>query len=352
MITRENYEEFFLLYVDDELSSTVRSAVEQFVADNPDLKEEWETLLQCRVQADTAQAFPDRDDLFRYESAMLSYVDGELGRQESLELEDWVRHHPGAAVRLQQLRMTVSQPDPSVVFPDKESLYHGRQKRAVVLPWLTAGVAAALLGAVALLLVPHRRPAIPEFSYAKDLPEVVTPQASHALYPAKKDNAMQALTTVKDSAVKRNKALASSPALAAGRPGGRRNVRPGGPARVIVAQPVAALRLQAVDTGGRSVKTVVTATDAQMAGDRPGSVTTIAAVNIPKEQSSFATQALLQEQLEDNTDNSIADLSATPVKNKLRGIFRKVGRAFGKTADRDGDGQRQVLISAFQVALK
>jgi hypothetical protein len=79
------------------------------------------------------------------------------------------------------------------------------------------------------------------------------------------------------------------------------------------------------------------------------------AVAIPKDQSSFATQALLKESGDGEADHIIADetdASAPAGKTKLRKIFRRVSRAFGKTADRDDDGQRQVLISAFQVALK
>jgi hypothetical protein len=84
----------------------------------------------------------------------------------------------------------------------------------------------------------------------------------------------------------------------------------------------------------------------------PMTVVNTVAVNIPKNQSSFATQALLQETQTDGTNDMPADAGTTPGKSKFRGIFRKVSRAFGKTADRDSDGQKEVLISAFQVALK
>ena len=81
-------------------------------------------------------------------------------------------------------------------------------------------------------------------------------------------------------------------------------------------------------------------------------VTTAVAVNIPRDQSSFATQALLKEAQEDGAGDMADNLQQPAGKTKLRGLFRRVTRAFGKTADRDDDGQRQLLISAFQVALK
>jgi anti-sigma factor RsiW len=50
-ISRTNYEEFFLLYVDDELSEEQKLEVEQFVALHPDVAAELEMLITTKLPA-------------------------------------------------------------------------------------------------------------------------------------------------------------------------------------------------------------------------------------------------------------------------------------------------------------
>ncbi len=49
-ITRQNYEEWLLLYVDNELSLAERIVVDDFLAANPDLQQELEMLQQSTFQ--------------------------------------------------------------------------------------------------------------------------------------------------------------------------------------------------------------------------------------------------------------------------------------------------------------
>jgi hypothetical protein len=99
-----------------------------------------------------------------------------------------------------------------------------------------------------------------------------------------------------------------------------------------------------------ATKAIVTTTNVHSSD----AVAALQTVVIPREESSFATQALQHENENHDPENNIlvADESPAPGKGKLRGLFRRVTRTFGKTADRDSDGQREVLVGAFQIALK
>ena len=349
MITRENYEEFFLLYVDNELSAAARSAVERFVDGNPDLREEWEAFLQCRVEPDEKFAFPYKNELLKegHEDMLLSYVDGELGEKDRAAVEDLIDRDPSSATELRQLLLTVSEPDRSIVFRDKESLFRTERRRRVVpLFWMRAGVAAAVLTAGALLFLnrPHGKGSLPVAVTKKKDGGPVTPHIAAPLYPEK----AQVNNSETKAATKTDEARGGTIPSAE-----KRKVK--GPSEDVAVKadplkdgPVVS-SISTTDTGSSAV--AITATTTPDKREALPVVNTLA-VSIPKDQSSFATQALLKESQENAGGDIFADAPVPPGKTKLRRIFRRVSRVFGKTADRDDDGQRQVLISAFQVALK
>ena len=67
-INRHNYEAFFLLYVDKELSTADRKAVDVFVKENPDLQMELWALQQTVVKADDIVL--DKKDWLYMEAAL------------------------------------------------------------------------------------------------------------------------------------------------------------------------------------------------------------------------------------------------------------------------------------------
>jgi anti-sigma factor RsiW len=367
MITRDNYEEFFLLYIDNELSVQERSAVEEFVAANPDVQEEWDAILQCRVHPNRHEAFPDKELLLKID--LVSYIDGELDEAGRKAVEAFVMEYPSKAVELQQLSMTVSQADLSVVFPDKESLYRSDRRKLLLLPWMQAGIAAAVLGLVALLLFMSRHTTVDASNLAKsapvkkNAPAAVTPVTPAPLHSTGSDDQSRPEAIAKNDPQTRKELRKTQQPASAEKEKATAAIR-----QQEVAMTTTARTTPIDNTTGSAATAVNTSTAivaatnptvnasvAEVQSGAPGKdlikpATPVTAVNIPKEQSSFATQALMEEA---QADESKEILAASPAgKNKLRGLFRKVSRTFGKTAERDEDGQKEVLISAFQVELK
>lgn len=83
-INRHNYETYFLLYVDNELPASERTAVELFVQENPDLAPEL-TLLGGTILPQEFTSFEHKSDLLRkdevsaWQEKMLLQLDAELG---------------------------------------------------------------------------------------------------------------------------------------------------------------------------------------------------------------------------------------------------------------------------------
>ena len=160
-IDQHNYEEFFLLYVDGELSATDKQAVEQFVQANPGLAEELEMLLQMRL-TDEPVLFEGKDILFRnetaeinlhnYEEQFLLYVDNELNTVSKEKVETFVLQHPALQESFTLLKQTRLASE-IIVFPDKSSLYRKEEKEKPIfyLHWQRIAVAAALIGFAVLV---------------------------------------------------------------------------------------------------------------------------------------------------------------------------------------------------------
>ncbi|MEI7735950.1 MAG: hypothetical protein WCI49_10810 [Ferruginibacter sp.] len=149
-INRHNYETFFLLYVDNELSAADRKAVEVFVQENADLNEELQ-LLQQTVFSAADIVFENKESLLKDEQAslkenLLLYLDKEMDAAAVLQTEQLLYTHSTAQKEFALLQKTQLKPDRAIVFANKESLYRKEEGRVVGFAWWRVAAAAVLLG--------------------------------------------------------------------------------------------------------------------------------------------------------------------------------------------------------------
>lgn len=161
MINRDNYEEFFLMYVDGELSATDKEMVDGFVQQNLDLKDELAMLQQAVLLPEAEIVFVDKNTLFKhigneittanYEEKFLLYFDNELTAEDKTDVETFVLQHPELQndfTLLQQTKLDIE----TITCPNKEALYKEEKNRKVVyMRWFTMAAAAVVIGLIAMV---------------------------------------------------------------------------------------------------------------------------------------------------------------------------------------------------------
>jgi hypothetical protein len=154
IIDRHNYEEFFILYWDNELSAAQKLAVEDFVKQNADLHEEFKILGETRFTPDNNTQFEEKEflqngsslNITNYEEQLFNYIDDELSNEERKDVEKAVSKYPVIEKELSLLQKTKLQPESIIVFPDKSSLYRREEKvRVIGMTWFRVAVAAVII---------------------------------------------------------------------------------------------------------------------------------------------------------------------------------------------------------------
>lgn len=160
MINRNNYEEYLLMYIDGELSPSDARSVELFLEENPDIKEELKLLQQTILQPEETIRFADKASLYRkaegislgnYQEYFLLYIDNELTAPEKEAVETFVLQQPQLQDEFTLLKETVL-PAEEIIFTGKASLYRKEEKRRpVVISLRWASLAAAVMTGIIVL---------------------------------------------------------------------------------------------------------------------------------------------------------------------------------------------------------
>ncbi len=151
-INRNNYEDFFLLYADGELRADECKAVEEFVAENEDLRIELETL-QATVLPAEEILFADKSFLYKeitfdskLQEKLLLKIDDELGAKELAEVNTLLTTNADASKEYDLLRRIKLDATEKIIFEEKHLLYKKERDNLVVFGWLRWAVAAIFIG--------------------------------------------------------------------------------------------------------------------------------------------------------------------------------------------------------------
>ena len=355
MINRHNYEEYFLLYIDDELNAEEKRSLKEFVELHPDLKIELEMLQQSVLHPDPI-VFHDKDVLLKnsssfinetnYEEYFVLYGDGELNEEHEDSVEQFVYRNPVHQAEFELIQKARLQADTHIVFPDKASLYRTEEndETVFVIRWWKIAAAAVLfifLSGLGWYIVSEKTssPTIATRTPSKKVDQPVHTKPAQQESAAKKDPVSETIRDQKTEIVQTD-----APGRAV------RQER-----KAVTKQTLTVPENVENEIQGRNIqiasnvtkeKPEVNINKVESSGSLSSQVTT-GAIDVEvgaAEPNPYAYTA---------SNDQIEILNTTvSKKNKLRGFLRKVSRVVEKTTTIEtGDG-KGIRIASFEIALK
>ncbi|MBN8837490.1 MAG: hypothetical protein J0I09_09535 [Sphingobacteriia bacterium] len=362
-INRNNYEEYFLLYVDGELTTAEKNAVDAFIKQQPDLEAELLALQQTILPQEQI-SFSVKDALLKneltainsanYEEQFLLYVDNELNAVEKEEVNKFVLQHPQYQQVFTALQQTRLYPE-QVLHPDKTSLYKKEERRVVYLSFKKLAIAAILIGMV--ILVWTIRPAVHnDFTNPQGISGPVTankdrdilkgsvlqPPASSRQTESNIYSNNKEITPIAAKEIRKEKSSRNnhSPVDVAS----LNNLNPG------QSEPVSATPQQALQKNDA----LVAATDAPVktVQTAAGNSKTVQAATIAAhedhQQQTLTKQTVYKEiDTNDDDDNTLYIGNLELNKNRVKGLLKKAGRIFAKPKNNE---EASMAIASFPIS--
>lgn len=167
MITRDNYEAYFVDYLEGNLPETEIDQFLDFLNQNPDLKEELHLFEEVVLPEETL-VFGGKEKLHkkaadenqRFENKAIAHMEGDLSDSERESFESYIATQPKRQKEYELFAKTKLVPDLSIQFPAKSKLYH-RSAGTIVLGWVArAAAVVALIWGINSVLQTTEKPEI------------------------------------------------------------------------------------------------------------------------------------------------------------------------------------------------
>jgi hypothetical protein len=356
-IDRHNYEEYFILYLDNELSDDKRREVEAFAQVHPDLKEELDILLQSKLVPDQHIVFEGREELLsfnnlnislsNYEEWLVLYTDNELSAEQRRSVEQFAAANPSVQDELNLFLKSRLTSETAIVFLNKESLYRREEKTRPIFWWRIAAAAAVLIaiGGTSVLIMNRTQEKNGTSDGIAFNPS--NTRSVEAKIPGQdtKTVTIEPITEPATTQDSQQKNLVTESSATTANPNSSIN------SRTISTQDISVTDQPVAETKTESHSTAVDIASAATPLTNTNNITPPSTVTIsPKPSLDKGTASPIDEGFKEPGDETA---QSDEKKSKFRGFFRKVTRTFEKTTKIDAtDGEDRLLVGALAIKLK
>lgn len=205
IINTGNYEEYFLLYMDNELTAEQKLMVEAFLTQHSHLREELDSLTSTRLPLDEV-SFGRKEELLSpfmkantVDEKLFLYIDNELPSAERKIVEQKISSNNDYALQHSLLMQTKLDASEKISHPNKKELYRHTERVVVLKVWMRiAAVLIILLFGTLFLLNKDGKP-IDDIVTATPATKKNTPVIKETNSPI--EEAIQNTTPVKEETV-------------------------------------------------------------------------------------------------------------------------------------------------------
>ena len=192
-----NYEEFFVLYMDNELSEEQVKMVDEFLAAHPDLKSEFEILMGTKLPLedfsfDKKDLLAENMKLTSVDEDLLLYIDSELPADKKKTVELEIASNKDYQLQHQLLLQTKLDSSDTIKYPNKKELYRRTAKVISIKMWTRVAAAVVIIAVGGILYftnnskpsaIPPTVAKTPTKSLPKQQTQIPTPQVSPVTNP-------------------------------------------------------------------------------------------------------------------------------------------------------------------------
>ncbi len=135
LVNRNNYESFFLDYIEGRMNDEEKNGLMAFLAENPDLEKELDAFENIQILA-TPVSFSGKEMLKKslsglsgindknFDQYCIAKMEGDLDKSSSQLFENYLSNHPEKLKEYKLFLKTFLEPDKTIVFSEKQKLRH------------------------------------------------------------------------------------------------------------------------------------------------------------------------------------------------------------------------------------